>query len=221
MITSNSVIITLREFLELLLTSDLALYVQWPKKISIGSTYRITWSSIKGSLIEGDFATIDEYGAFLKAGQYTAFLYDGAILQISYDFIGNKIVGHRLGYYPWPFFEYDKELLSECDPYEVFNMYISEKTICRLNSPIRFDYRQNGEAKQHARSHVHLNRHYTRIAVSKPLSLGQFVHFIFKNFYPDDWKIHRFLREKLPNMFGNNYLCLEENDALYLHIVCP
>ena len=221
----SNLITILKDLLQLLNESGIALYVQWPKKVTLrqGKVYidRITWASARGSVIQGEFATLEEYGQILSSGQYSALLYDGALLQISYDLMGKEVINHRLAYYPWPFLKCDLTLLATDSPIDVFDLYMSERMHCRLNTPIRFDYTQVKSLINAPLSHLHLNRDFVRLPVSKPVGLGQFMHFIFRNFYPNDWSTYEFLQKVEDFAFDPEDYCLEENDASFLHVLCP
>jgi hypothetical protein len=75
---------------------------------------RITWSgsaSLPGELFRGGSATVADYRGWLKRRAYSAVLYDGAIVQLTYDVSGRQVVGHRLAYFPCPF-DRDRELFE-------------------------------------------------------------------------------------------------------------
>src|SRR5437773_1962450 len=50
----------------------------------------------------GSFATIFEYRRIVRHQLYTCLLNDAGVLQLSYTFRNDDLVGHRLCYYPCP-----------------------------------------------------------------------------------------------------------------------
>src|SRR2546430_847759 len=62
------------------------------------------------------------YRAWVEAGQYSALLYDGALVQVSYDFAGSVLVAHRLAWVPCPFAA-DTELLQIAPVLDVLDLY--------------------------------------------------------------------------------------------------
>src|SRR5208282_2190032 len=43
--------------------------------------------------------------------------------------------------------------------------------------------------------HLHISRDSCRVPVQAPLSVGRFVRFVLRHFYPGAWQAHKFLRE--------------------------
>jgi hypothetical protein len=72
----------------------------------------------------------------------------------------------------------------------------------RLRAPVRFDYDPNSATLVHPAAHLTFNHHECRMPVKGPLSLGHFVDFIFRNFYPEQWQAHALLREQPKDDWG-------------------
>ena len=170
-----------------------------------------------GALFREEFATVTEYYNWLKNGAYSAVLFDGAILQLSYDFEGEELISHRLGFYPCPF-EVDKELLRSGPILDIIELYWGgSETEIRLRSPLRFDYQRKAQKFGHPAAHLTLLWEHCRWAVIAPLSPGHFIRFIFRHFYPHLWGAHGFLRN-WPQELGNRTITKEEESIL--HISC-
>lgn len=148
-----------------------------------------------------EFGTIDEYMYLLTNEQYTFLLFDGSLVQLVYYFRNRRVVQHHLGFYSPPvsvqqeeldlYLEHGltlDELLSDKIASDRFVLYL------RLKSPIRFDFDAENNRENHPASHLHLSQNHCRIAVFAPLSIGHFVRFIFRHFYPDYWKEYEFIR---------------------------
>ena len=74
---------------------------------------RVTWMGANISHQLSAEPSIEDYKNWVGAQNCSAILYDGAILQITYDFDFQKnFVGHRLVYYPCPY-DLDFLLLKE------------------------------------------------------------------------------------------------------------
>lgn len=218
---SSKVRTDIQNLLDLLLESDVAVYTNSVVKQHgrEGST-RVTWANTKslpGSLFRGDFATVDDYRGWLAAGAYSAILFDGAVLQFSYDFTGDHLIGHRLGYYPCPF-DVDQDLLRTEPMLDVIELYESHSpSSIRLRSPLRFDYDLQSGSDEHPTAHLTLLSSHCRWPVVAPLSPGHFVRFLFKHFYPSLWKALRFLRD-WPQQLGERTITAEQEQIL--HIAC-
>ena len=162
---------------------------------------KITWATnatTEEYLFRNSSPTIEEYLGWVKNSSYSALLLDGSVLQISYDFDGLELVGHRLYFFPCPF-DLDVSLVRELPFLGVVDFYAESLAFerIRLRTPIRFDYQHDATigGVHHPRSHMTFQWSYVRVPVTSPLSLGQFIRFVFKNFYPLLWNVHRFIRE--------------------------
>jgi len=174
----------IQNFLDLLVELGLAVEIQPVTKHTVqGNVMRLTWPS--GALPVGsDSPTVDDYKELLTARAYSAMLSDGALLQISLDIRGSELVGHRLALIPPPF-DFDDDDLDEFGFVDLVDYYSNDISRLRLRCPIRFDFSPKSATDDHPASHATLLWSHTRIPVVGPLSLGHFVRFIFRNFYPD------------------------------------
>ena len=62
---------------------------------------RLTWPN-RTRLSDMELGTVDGYLECLSRREYNLLLFDAAIVQISYDFLRNSVIGHRLVYFPCP-----------------------------------------------------------------------------------------------------------------------
>ena len=189
----------LDDFLSLLLQSGVALTSTPVIDVRGSSGHRtITWStnsSVPHYLFRIESPTVSEYQDWVDSQGYSAILFDGSIIQISYEFRYVELVGHRLLYFPCPF-DLNMEFLDTLTLSELIDLYCEERTeTVRLRTPVRFDYDPDSHAKNHPASHMTFQWSQTRIAVRSPLSLGHFIQFVFQNFYPLLWNTHEFLNQ--------------------------
>jgi hypothetical protein len=130
-----------------------------------------------------DYANI--YQDLSEKRSYNVKLIDGGLLQLMYNFKGERLVRHRLAYYPSPNlrpFQEDPEAYLRDDLYlDIVSRHI-------VPFPLRFDF--DGTA---ARDVIHPHCHLTlgdvkgcRIPVSAPLTPRWFLEFILRNFYQTD-----------------------------------
>lgn len=218
---SSKVRTEIHNLLDLLLRSEIALYTNpVVAQTSKGGLTRVTWAntrSVPGKLFRGRFATVDDYSGWLESGAYSTILFDGAVVQFSYDFVGDRLVGHRLAYYPCPF-DVDEELLRTEPLLDVIELYRnhSESSI-RLRSPLRFDYDPQNGSDDHPTAHLTLLSPHCRWPIVAPLSPGHFVRFLFRHFYPSFWTAFKFIRE-WPQQLGERTITTEQEGML--HVAC-
>jgi hypothetical protein len=156
---------------------------------------RISWYPFAtGEFLEQrDDTSLLQYRAWLENGTYSAVLFDGALLQITYDFAASDLVAHRLVYVPCPF-DLDTDLLQREPHVDVFDLYAAGPAHdVQLRGTIRFDFDAERAGDDHPAAHLTFNSPGCRIACAAPLRLGHFIEFVFRNFYPDLWLEHAYL----------------------------
>jgi hypothetical protein len=157
---------------------------------------RISWHPYvagRAFLENSDPPTLAGYRGWVASGHFSALLYDGALLQMTYDFAGHVIASHRLAWVPCPF-AVDVDLLQNAPILEVVDMYADGRPVdVLLRTMIRFDFDQEAANSSHPATHLTINSRDCRIACAAPLRLGRFVEFVFRNFYPDIWRAHPYL----------------------------
>ncbi len=140
------------------------------------------------------FASVGEYCEHVRNQAYLAVLYDGSLLQMSYEFYASRLTGHRLCFYPCPY-DIEPDELVAGPILDVIDLYrAAADAPLRLRSPIRFDYDPANASEGHPAVHVHMLWGHCRCAVYAPLSVGHFLQFVFCNFFPGVWAEHKFLR---------------------------
>ena len=184
---------------------------------NVSDGQRVTWSSPKPlpAIARAKFGTVEEYLSWIDAQMYSAVLYDGALLQLSYDFDGPELVGHRLLYYPCPF-DVDPLLFNDAGILDVLELYRSggaERV--RLRSPMRFDYDPKNQRDFHPASHLTFISESCRWAVASPLTLGHFTKFVFRHFYPAHWNNLSFIRD-WPQQQGERTIAGYEERLLHV-----
>lgn len=188
--SSRAVVDEITNILDFLIEAELALAVQTVSH----SGHRISWNSFNNTaaflLNRGD-PSLSDYRHWVLTGAYSAILFDGSLLQITYDVEDREITHHRLAYIPCPFaIDPDEislmpildiiEILSEGKPSDVV-----------LRSPIRFDFDPSAANDEHPAAHMTINSKECRIACAGPLHVGRFIDFVFRNFYPNLRRAHR------------------------------
>jgi hypothetical protein len=190
-----------------LLEAGLAIAVNPLIPFRVGDKTRLSWPQAKDfSLVLTDnvYASINEYRQCFSGGHYMALLQDGALVQVSYDFRHGVIVGYRFCYYPCPLLWPEDQdagdwdgfndllqgtLYTQIEDLETLGQTAEEAPSgsaerLQLRSPIRFDYAPETRSAIEPASHVHISGANARIPVYAPLSLGQFLHFVIKHYYP-------------------------------------
>lgn len=113
---------------------------------------------------------------------YNIKMLDGALIQMLYKFDKDKLISHRLAFFPAPNLE---TFQNEPDIYEEDEIYadILQKNI--VTFPIRLDYDPNNfQEIEHPRTHVTFGQYKNcRIPMSEPLTPELFIIFILRNFY--------------------------------------
>jgi hypothetical protein len=204
--------------INVLFAAKLAIDSNTPVEVKSHGELIVSWSNevFLSSLMDKS-STLDEYRETLRRRWYSAILFDGAMLQMSYTFSGNVLKKHRLCFYPCPIRFNSREL--EDFTLDQLLEILDDRDLrerLRLEGPLRFDYDLDATTKDHPASHLTISRTSCRVPVSAPLSVGHFVKFLFAHFYPDQWATSEELR-KWACTTGNSCLPDVEDDHLYIH----
>jgi len=175
-------------------------------------TLDVTWAGAPVSLLQtslgGGFGTIPEYRHIIEHRFYHCMLSDGAVLQLNYHFKGSELLAHRLCYYPCPFHLDQSEIdsvPSGDDLVALFDLHVEQEiqelssslqasafpvgsSTLRFRTPIRFDYDPLSSNGDHPACHLHIQDSQCRWPVYGPLSVGHFLRFVLRLFYPSWWK---------------------------------
>ncbi|MBY8039766.1 DUF2290 domain-containing protein [Vibrio fluvialis] len=178
----------------------------------------VSWGNDGYILKDEKFSSISEYCNLVENGQYSVLLNDGALFQISYTLDRNKIVKHRLCWYPCPI-QVDTADLDNNDITDLIleKMKDGELDSFRSRSPIRFDYAPDQAKKNHPSVHMHMSEESCRIPVRSPLCLKEFMTFIVLNFY-DDLVKDTSLYQNLKTWDGIDTLTRDDRKKLHMNV---
>ncbi len=188
--TSRAVQTEVENLLTYLVESELALYAM----PVVSREDVVSWPPTRKEFLPTRAVpTPDDYRHWVAIGAYSAVLADGALLQFTYECIGGTLTAHRLAYVPSPF-AMDRDLLAQEPILDVFDMYANGRPAdVILATTIRFDYDPGNASTGHPAVHLTVNSPSCRIACASPLRIGRFIDFVFRHFYPDEWRLHPYL----------------------------
>jgi hypothetical protein len=149
-----------------------------------GNVDEVTISNAEYSLSLKDVPYAEMFRRLSERGIYNIKMIDGALISMSYRFRNDRLVTHRLSFFPSPdleTFQNEPELYLHDELYSD----IMDKRIVTV--PIRFDF--DGDERSckpivHPISHLTLGQYENcRIPVVSALTPYQFLSFIMINFY--------------------------------------
>lgn len=169
------------------------------------------------SLAMGDIDYRDTYQELSDKRSYNVKMIDGGLLQIMYLFKNDRLIRHRLAYYPSPSL---RPFQEEPDAYlrdELFLDIVSRRIV---PFPLRFDFDEAAaEDVSHPSCHLTLgDARSCRIPVSAPLSPRWFIEFILRNFYQTD---RHDLIGGLPSHRLSFPATLTRGESRLMHMVVP
>jgi hypothetical protein len=158
-----------------------------------GKVHKLTYGKMQDlSIVLKNIKYEEIYNELDHNNNFNIKMIDGALLQLLYTYQGNKLISHRLAFFPSPYLE---SFQNEPDLYEEDEIYadILEKNIMAV--PIRFDYDPNSFKEiDHPKSHLTLGQFKNcRIPVTSPITPSLFICFILRNFY--NTAFHKFSNE--------------------------
>ncbi len=183
---------SLRTVLGDLLRVDLAVFTN-SVQVDAGVVTWAPWPGAAPVLRHRGETRISDYLHWVRNGHYSAILLDGALLQLSMEFVGNTLATQRLVYVPCPV-TVPEELLRLEAVDEAIELYLSDQESTVMQTDVRFDYDLEAAAADHAASHLTLNRPSCRIPCLAPLLIADFIDLVFRHLYPKAWTDHAFLR---------------------------
>lgn len=156
----------------------------------------ITWARQRGRGPRGA-DNVSQYRRIIRDNEFTCLLADGGILQISFGIRGRDIEKHRFVWIPSPvqldIQDVQTRNIVDLIEDELYSASIGiteggrDRSDLLLASAVRFDYDHASARDGHPACHLTFNRHSCRIPVFGPLSLGHFIRFVFRHFYPTQW----------------------------------
>lgn len=199
MTTANALSRRVRDLLDGLLNYDLILL---PNSVVVVGGATVTWRAPTPVAKFVDFMqypTIRTYRRWAEAGEYSALLPDGALLQLTYRVSDGKVSAHRLAYVPCPY-RIDQDYLHTEPLSDVLDLHAAEPhDDITMQSTIRFDYDPTSAAVGHPTAHLTLNVSSCRIACEAPMTPESFLRFVFRHFYKDEYASRRDFFDALPH----------------------
>jgi hypothetical protein len=186
---------------------------------SAGNRREVTFAGVEHvSIALGDIDYSEIHRELAEKRSYNMKLVDGALLQLMYRFERDRLLQHRLAFYPSP------NLLpfqDDPDAYMRDELFIEIIQRRIVPFPLRFDFDERHGVHvdvTHPKSHLTLGDvKGCRIPVTSPLTPRWFVEFILRNFYQTE--THDFVGG-LPN----HQVCFEDSIAdserrlIHLHV---
>ncbi|MEU7769858.1 DUF2290 domain-containing protein [Micromonospora taraxaci] len=174
----------------------------------------------------GSFATMLRNTAYkelyehqLRHRSYSIRMLDGALIQMSYEFVGSRIEKYRLAFLPSPDlseFQNNPELYLE----DILYADVVDKRAVTV--PLRFDFDDRDGVAQgllHPKSHLTLGQYSNcRIPAAAPITPYLFVEFILRSFYNTATAA---VAADLPVHFYDIESCMTTEEANLLHIGVP
>ena len=124
------------------------------------------------------------YLGLVRNGAYNVKMLDGALIQMMYEFVGDRLQRHRLAFFPAPHLH---EFQNSPDIYLDDELHGDVVARSIVPFPLRCDYdgrdgRHTNVA--HPKSHLTLGQYeHCRIPVSAPVTPHWFIDFLLRNFY--------------------------------------
>lgn len=197
-VSSSEAANDLKNFLDLLVDADIAQFRTpvIPQPLASTGIVRVSWPDRGTGLPWRDPVESPlTYRRWVESGAYSALLFDGALLQLTFDYRRDELVRHRLAYWPCPY-SIDRLALSDDNLQDLLQLYEDEPAIRgRMVSALRFDFDRDAATVDHPAGHVTLLNSAVRIPTAGAVSIGLFIRFVFRHFYPVEWRAQRFLRE--------------------------
>lgn len=140
-------------------------------------------------MVSADGISIKDYLDILDGNKYTAVFSDGGLVMIQCTFVNDVLDTHRYSYIPCPF---DRSLfLLRPDDVPVADwvreiMLTGESSSFRSTGTYRFDcvrVDSSDATDPHPVSHLTFGSADCRLPVRGPLSVADFLNFVFDNFY--------------------------------------
>ena len=161
----------------------------------------------------------DIYRDLAESRAYNIKMLDGALIQMTYQFLRGVLLHHRLGFFPSPSLG---EFQNDPQTYYDDELYADMVASDIVHVPLRFDYDSRDafdRAPSHPKSHLTLGQYRNcRIPVSAPLTPIQFVDFILRNFYHT---AHEQFADKLPVVSATFPVSILPQEQKVIHIAVP
>ena len=174
-------------------------------------------SSASHARLLKDIVYKELYTVLRRERVYSVLMLDGAMLQIRYQFLGDKLQRSRLAFFPSPFvysFGEGPEL------YASDALYANSLDQNAVPCPLRFDFDDRAgvwREGEHPKSHLTLGQYKEcRIPLSHPVGPDHFIDFILRHFYAD--LLSRSPELPIFKMAFTGCITQEEKAMLYLSV---
>lgn len=124
------------------------------------------------------------YRAQLNERSFNFLMLDGALVQMTYKFHGNRLVSGRLAFLPSPDLS---EYQNDPEVYSLDTMFAEVVDRRVVTVPMRFDFDSDEKVVaevHHPKSHLTLGQYANcRIAATAAITPGAFIEFVLRSFY--------------------------------------
>ena len=159
------------------------------------------------------------YRIALKTKSFNIKMIDGALISLLYRFQGERLIAHRLGFFPAPMLE---AFQNHPSVYLEDELYADITKNINFAVPLRFDYdAADGVCRpiEHPVSHFTIGQYKNcRIPVSSAITPNQFISFVLANFYNSSQ--HRFSLSPFFDKVGFEESLFEEERCM-IHLKTP
>jgi len=159
------------------------------------------------------------YEELLSSQCYNLRMLDGALIQLMYRFVNDKLERHRLAVFPSPDLT---EFQNSPEIYELDEVFADVIARNIVVFPVRFDFDQSDEVfkeMHHPRSHLTLGQYRNcRVPVSAPVAPFRFMDFVLRNFYHT---AHRKHCDHIRPCVGAFEATIVERERSIVHVQIP
>ena len=167
----------------------------------------------------GDRPYEEIYRDLAESRAFNIKMLDGALIQMTYQFVNGGLQKHRLAFFPSPSLS---EFQNDPQSYFEDDLYADIVANNIVHVPLRFDYDASEDLHQaltHPKSHLTLGQYRNcRIPVSAPLTPLQFTDFLLRNFYHTAYQNYA---SKLPSASSRFSDSILQQERGVVHIVVP
>lgn len=198
-----------------LILSGLCINQNFPAiKVHSEKVREVTISGCDYSITLKNVSYSEMYKELKLSKSYNILLIDGALIQMQYKFKDNFLEKHRLAFFPASnlhLFQNEQEIYNED---EIYGDVVDARVV---STPIRFDFDDsvNSKGEKVAKPVIHPTSHLTlgqykncRIPVNSALTPYQFIEFILRNFYNNEYLSYKYLLKD--NVYFNDSIYEEE-----------
>lgn len=212
----------LNEFLTAGLASDIFLAIQ-THLLKVDGRKQLLDPAVAPGMVSAGGISVDEFLSILDENRYSAVFTDGALLLIQCTFVDERLDTHRYSYIPCPV---DPQLL-QLRPDEVTladwlrdSVFTEGVSVFRSTGTYRFDcvrLAPSRDQSPHPISHFTFGSSDCRVPVRSPLSIADFLNFVFDNFYREHRRVWLDYSSYLTCTGTDMTITVEEQQLHHLH----